>query len=114
MAERVAAQIKWMIEHETIPEETGNSGTVGIRISSHPLASAFVARVGQPITATSANISGQPPAKSVGEVTAMFGDSLDYILDGGETPAGLCSTIVGIKGRHLNLVRHGQIDLSLG
>lgn len=93
---------------------TGNSGTVGIRISSHPLAFALAARVGQPITATSANISGQPPANSVGAVAAMFGDNLDYILDGGETPAGLCSTIVGIKGRCLKLVRHGQIDVSFG
>lgn len=93
---------------------TCNSGTVAIRISSHPLALALVARMGQPITATSANISGQPPAKSAGEVTAMFGDSLDYILDGGETPAGLCSTIVGMKGRNLNLVRQGEIDLFIG
>ena len=92
---------------------TCENGTVGVRISSHPLAFAFVATVGQAITATSANISGQQPAKSVDEITAMFGDNLDYILDGGVTPAGLCSTIVKVRGRHLNLVRQGQIDLSL-
>lgn len=91
---------------------TGNSGTVGIRISSHPLALAFVARMGQPITATSANISGKPPAKSVAEVVKMFGDTLDYILDGGETLAGLCSTIVGTRGTHLTLVRPGKIDIT--
>ncbi|MFW2366931.1 MAG: L-threonylcarbamoyladenylate synthase [Desulforhopalus sp.] len=93
---------------------TGDSGTVGIRISSHPLALELVARMGQPITATSANISGLPPAKSASEVEEMFGSSLDYILDGGKTPAGLCSTIVGIKERSLTLLRPGQVELAAG
>ena len=93
---------------------TCNRGTVAIRISSHPVATAFVGRVGHPITATSANISGKPPAKSASEVALMFGDTLDYILDGGETAAGLCSTIVGMKDDSLTLVRAGQIDLFLG
>lgn len=93
---------------------TCSKGTVGIRISSHPVALALVGRVGHPITATSANISGKPPAKSAGEVAQMFGDTLDYILDGGETAAGLCSTIVGLQDDRLSLFRAGQIDLFSG
>lgn len=91
---------------------TGHTGTVGIRISPHPLAEQLVRRMGKPITATSANISGLSPARSSQEVVAMLGDRVDYIIDGGITDAGLCSTVVGIKKNRLCLFRRGQIVLS--
>jgi len=91
---------------------TGETGTVGVRISPHPVAQELVRRMGTPITATSANISGRPPAQSAKEVEAMFGNAVDYILDGGKTAAGLCSTILGIHNSNLTLIRPGQIDLS--
>ena len=82
-----------------------------MRISPHPIARQLIRTTGKPITATSANLSGLLPAKSTHEVLAMFQDKLDYILDGGETAAGLCSTIVGLEGGRLTLIRRGQIDL---
>lgn len=91
---------------------TGNTGTVGVRISPHPLAQELVRRMGKPITATSANISGVSPARSAQEVAAMLGDRVDYIIDGGQTEAGLCSTILGVHNGQLTLIRRGQIDLS--
>ena len=93
---------------------TGNTGTVGIRISPHPVAEALVRRMGKPITATSANISGMLPARSALEVAEMLGDRIDYIVDGGQTAAGLCSTIIGIQKGHLTLLRPGQVELPKG
>lgn len=90
---------------------TGGTGTVGVRISPHPLAKRLVQRLGKPITATSANLSGLPPACSAQEVSTMFGESIDYILDGGKTAAGLCSTILGQQQGKLTILRRGQIDL---
>lgn len=90
---------------------TGNTGTVGVRISPHPIARRLIRATGKPITATSANLSHLMPAKTAHEVLTMFQDKLDYILDGGETAAGLCSTIVGLDGGQLILIRRGQIDL---
>lgn len=97
---------------EVCRQITGNSGSVGVRISSHPLARELVKKVGKPITATSANRSGQPPAATAREVQAMFGNSLNYILDGGQTPTGLCSTVLGFKKGRCTVIRPGQIDLS--
>lgn len=91
---------------------TGNTGTVGVRISPHPLAAELVRKMAKPLTATSANISGFPPARSASEVLAMFRGCLDYILDGGETAAGLCSTVLGLRDGRLVVLRHGQVDLS--
>ena len=90
---------------------TGNSGTVGIRISPHPIAWELVSRMGKPITGTSANISGLPPARSAREVVEMLGNRIDYVLDGGQTPGGLCSTIVCERQGKLTILRHGQIDV---
>jgi len=91
---------------------TGRSETVGVRVSTHPVAQALVHKTGKPITATSANISGMIPAKSALEVRKVFGNRIDYILDGGETAAGKCSTIVGLKNMTLTVLRKGMIDVS--
>ena len=92
---------------------TGNSGTIGVRISSNPVAAELVKRVGKPITATSANISGHLPASTAAEVLAIFGNTLSYIVDGGPTLAGLCSTVLGLRGGRCLVLRPGQIDLSV-
>ncbi len=90
---------------------TAGGGSVGVRISSHPVARELVARMGKPLTATSANISGRQPAESAREVELFFGTSLDMILDGGLTTGGLCSTIVGLQDDKLTVFRQGQIIL---
>ncbi len=91
---------------------TGYTGTVGVRISPHPIAQALVTRLGRPITATSANISGISPARSAQEVAKTLGNDVDYIIDGGQANGGLCSTILSVKDGKLILLRYGQIDLS--
>jgi len=90
---------------------TAGTGTVGIRISPHQVAEKLVRGFGGAITATSANISGMPPAKCAQEVVDMFGDDIDYVLDGGGTTAGLCSTIIGVKKSQLQVIRTGVIDV---
>ncbi len=91
---------------------TCNTGTVGVRISSHPIAQTFCRAWGQPLTATSANISGKKPAESAAAVRKGLGDMVDFIIDGGQSPAGECSTIVGLQGDQLILIRAGKIDFS--
>ncbi len=90
---------------------TAGTGSVGVRISPHPIASQLVAAVGHPITATSANLSGQPPARNVGEIAAMFENAIDLVLDGGEAGTTLCSTVVGIKDSKIKVLRSGQVDV---
>lgn len=95
-----------------LPALTAGTGTVGVRISSHPLAGAFCALAGGIITATSANLAGLPPAANEAEVVAQFGNRLDGLLPGGPTPGGLASTIVTSAGAGLRLVRAGAIPFS--
>ncbi len=94
------------------PLITGGTGTVGVRISPHPVTQKLCKEWKKPITATSANLSGMKPAITANEVISYFGDGVDFVIDGGGTPAGLCSTIIGCEGEELRLFRKGQIDFS--
>lgn len=92
---------------------TAETGTIGIRVSSHPLALKLCALAGGAITATSANRSGCPPARTEQEVTAQFGQEVDWLVTGGPTRGGLASTIIAAtSGGGLRLVRGGVIDFS--
>lgn len=94
----------------SLPEMlTGYSGTVGIRISSHPVARRLAQMAGGPITATSANFSGQPAAVTAEGVTDQLGPDVDFILDGGITPGGSGSTIIGFQNEQVQLIRSGVI-----
>ena len=91
---------------------TGESGGIGVRISPHPVARIFGQMWGRPMTATSANQSGMPAARNADEVQQFFGDGVSCILDGGQTPGGMSSTVVGISQGKLQLIRAGGIDFS--
>ena len=96
-----------------LPQQlTGNTGTVGVRHSPHPTANQLLAAFGGPITATSANISGHPPAVTAEEVARVFADEVDLILDGGKTPGGSGSTLVCLHGTSLSCLREGKIAFS--
>ena len=72
----------------------------------------MIAAVDGPITATSANITGFPAAVSAEDVARMFNTEIDLILDGGITPGGGGSTLVGIDKKGLFCIREGKIEFS--
>ncbi len=89
----------------------GPSGGVGVRISSLADARQLALGLGFAITATSANPSGQPAARSAKEATAYFGAKVAVYLDGGPC-TGLPSTLVDFdaEGRP-QVLRQGPIIL---
>jgi L-threonylcarbamoyladenylate synthase len=91
---------------------TGNTGTIAIRQSPHATANALIATFDGPITATSANITGFPAAVSAVDVARMFDTEIDLILDGGTTPGGRGSTLIGIDKDALFCIREGKIGFS--
>jgi len=88
---------------------TDSDGTVGVRWSSHPVACDLAEACGGAITGTSANLSGWPPAVSLGDLKRIFPVGLDYIIDGGETPGGTGSTIIGLEVGGVKLLRAGVV-----
>jgi L-threonylcarbamoyladenylate synthase len=93
-----------------VPAPLVSASGVGARISSHPVATALVAACGAPLTATSANLAGRPPARTAAEVRAAFGDAV-HLLDGGTTAGGPPSTVAGFEGDRVVVLRAGAIRL---
>lgn len=87
----------------------GGGGAVAVRVSSHPIARAITDLVGGPITSTSANRSGRPPARSAAEASDIFGDEIDLIVDGGPSPDDRPSTVLDVSGDLPQFVREGRI-----
>jgi L-threonylcarbamoyladenylate synthase len=85
------------------------AGTVAVRVPAHDLARAIAAAFGAPITATSANLSGAPPAASVEALGAVAADPRVRVIDGGPTPGGAPSTIVDARGARAVCVRAGAV-----
>jgi len=79
------------------PPLIGPDGTIGIRVPDHPIARELARRAG-PLTATSANRHGEPPAASIGEARRGFGDRIAVYLDLGPAPSGRPSTLVDLRG----------------
>ncbi len=94
----------------------GQGGTVALRCPRDPLSQALLARVGGPVVASSANLTGQPPAQTAEEVRTLFGNTLDLILDGGPRRLDIPTTLVDVSGPRPKLVRRGalEVDALLG
>lgn len=84
-------------------------GTVAIRVPASALARELAEAFGFCLTATSANLSGQPPTAFADAVAGSLGDRIDLLLDGGAAPGGAPSTIVAIRDGRPTLIRAGAI-----
>lgn len=93
------------------PEElTAGTNTVGVRLPDDADVRALVAACGGALTATSANLAGQPPARSASDVESYFGARLDLVIDGGATRTELPSTVLDITRDPPALVREGVVS----
>lgn len=93
-----------------IPRPLVNAtGGIGVRISSQPIATEIVRTLGRPLTATSANPSGQPGARTVAQAKVYFSGKIDIFVDGGELTSLTGSTVAEVTGNKLKIIRAGEI-----
>jgi L-threonylcarbamoyladenylate synthase len=95
------------------PLLTAGTGKIGIRVSSHPIATALAKALSHPITATSANLSGARECTSANEVIQSIGDQIDVVIDSGPTPGIAGSTILDVTTFPATILREGIIPASL-
>jgi L-threonylcarbamoyladenylate synthase len=89
-------------------------GTVGVRVTPHPIANRLVQTLGQPLTSTSLNLPGQSPATSGQEAKNIL-DELDasnvWLLDAGTLPPSGPSTVVDCTGSEPIVLREGTVPI---
>jgi len=88
---------------------TGNTGRLAVRQSSSPVVQGLIDRLGHPVIATSANISGSPTCRSGIDVFGTMDGRVDLVLD-----AGICSgpgaSTVDLTEPVWTMIREGAIS----
>ncbi len=90
---------------------TAGTGTIGVRMSSHPVAQGLVRALGAPLTAPSANPSGLEAPTSAAGVLAHFAGAIELVLDGGPTPGGEPSTVLDLTVEPPRILRQGAVSV---
>jgi L-threonylcarbamoyladenylate synthase len=90
------------------------AGTVGVRVTPHPVAARLVDAFGAPLISTSLNVPGEPPVTSGGEarqILARLGGSDVWLLDAGTLPPSPPSTVVDCTGEVPVVLRPGAVPV---
>jgi tRNA threonylcarbamoyl adenosine modification protein (Sua5/YciO/YrdC/YwlC family) len=93
-----------------LPSALAAQGTIGVRVPGASPALDLVRAFGAPLTATSCNLSGKPPAVTEAEVRSYFAGQLDAIVPG-DAPGGTPSTVLDASGASLRVLRQGAIQV---
>ncbi|MGA9350143.1 MAG: L-threonylcarbamoyladenylate synthase [Anaerolineae bacterium] len=95
-----------------VPDVVSAGGpTVAVRVPDHPVPLALIAALGAPLAATSANLSGHPSPVTAQEVQAELGGRIELILDGGQCPGGVPSTVLDVTTDPPAILRAGAIGV---
>ena len=87
------------------------TGGVGVRISSQLIATELAQALGRPLTATSANPSGQQAASTIEQAQNYFASDIEIFLDGGKLPSKTGSSVVEVIDDRIKIIRAGEISL---
>jgi len=85
-------------------------GKVGVRVPGPSPAADLVRAFGHPLTATSANRTGEPPLRSADELSAAFARGVDGAVPG-VSPGGAPSTLIDATAAPMKILRAGAIDI---
>jgi L-threonylcarbamoyladenylate synthase len=94
----------------SLPAVLSPNPTIGVRIPNHPLALDLLKSIG-PLAVTSANLSGQDNTRTAQGVLKQLGGRIHLILDGGQSPGGVPSTVVDCTGPEPLIIREGPLTL---
>lgn len=99
---------------DLVPKETtGGLDTVAVRMPSHEVAKAFIKEAGGYVAAPSANLSGRPSPTQARYVLEDMDGRIEMIIDGGDIPIGLESTIVDLTQEEPMILRPGYITAAM-
>jgi L-threonylcarbamoyladenylate synthase len=88
---------------------TAATGSIGVRLPQAEFARRLIRALGRPITATSANKSGQPSTASAAEVLAQLGEDLELLVDGGTLTSPQASTVLDLTVSPPAILREGPV-----
>ncbi len=87
--------------------ENASGGTTAWRVPEDPILRELVTMAGGPLYSTSVNRSGRPPLWRIADIRDEFGRDVPCIVDGGDLPGRLPSTVVDVTVRPWKILRQG-------
>ncbi len=84
-------------------------GSVAVRVPDQDFTREVVSEIGRPVTATSANVSGDTAISRIGDLSQEIRDGVDLIIDVGNLVGGVHSTIVDVRYATPKLIRDGAV-----
>ena len=92
------------------PLVTAHTGRIGLRLPSAPIPAALIAAAHCPLTATSANVTGEKECTTAQQVTDSLGSQLSLIVDGGTRRAAKPSTVLDLRPNAWEILREGAVS----
>ena len=83
------------------------------RVPGFPMTRELIKQIEYPILSTSANRNKEPEAFTAEEVEKRFSGELEFILDGGDCPLKVPSTLIEIESDHYRILREGDVTLEM-
>ena len=100
-----------MRERKNLPDLiSAGTGKIAVRISRHPFVRRLFDFISEPLTSTSANISGEENLFEFNEIHETFEDKVDLIVDSGNLPPSKGSTVIDLTVKPPRTVREGDIS----
>jgi L-threonylcarbamoyladenylate synthase len=93
------------------PALTGQTGTIGVRISPHPFVRSLFQVFNSPVTSTSANLSGGTSLMDPEDILRTFGGLIDLVIEMPEFMEGGSSTVIDMTGERPRILRKGAVEI---
>jgi len=84
---------------------------VALRVPADPRLRSLLERLDRPLYSTSVNRSGQPALWRVADILGEFEAAVDLVVDAGDLPGRLPSTIVDVSRRPFRILRQGALSI---
>jgi L-threonylcarbamoyladenylate synthase len=124
---RLIPDLKWLARYTArdLPPELGSywpgaltvifpakePGTVALRIPDDPLLLRVMGRLDRALFSTSVNPSGKPALWRIRDICSAFESRVDLVVDAGDRPEFVPSTIVDVTSKPFRLLRRGAVEL---
>jgi L-threonylcarbamoyladenylate synthase len=102
--------IVFQAKKDVSAELTAGTGKIGVRLPEQKIARALVRACSNPITGTSANLSGKAGCSRVADLEPQVAEKLDMIIDAGPLKGGVGSTVIDVTQDSPKILREGQVS----